>query len=971
MDKLKKLTIEDSEEPIDMTGGYVFYGYNGYSKELQEVYLGRTLQMGDGYEDNEFAGRSNITKVTVGPHCKTVNKQLFMNCYNVNTIDLSNATSLLTIERQAFEDCDKVATLSIPASVQVIGYQAFYDMDELSTLTFEDSQTGLNLTEGQQFRMFRNENAKLKTVYLGRNVTISATASDRNFYNRGITDVTIGKYVTSIPDMLFYNNPFSTITFQQGEGPLSIGKQAFVGDGSTTLSSLVIPTPVKQIGEEAFYDNGNLQTLNITFYNSALIEKNAFDNCSKITTVIVDLADGMHARQAADCFESDVYENAVLKCNAYDATVATTYEPWKSFTHKDTDYNTAVLSFFYNAKEYVLTLGDDGTYRYQNDNGELLTFPLVDAIPVNAPVDFVAKVSYDRTVTLDGTWAETLFLPFSMEIPEGMTVYTLCKPETALDEDQVMFEEAERIEAMQPYIITLDGGSYTFGTVESTIKAGHSTVTVFDNRNYELVGTIDGLDVMSQYIATGTKMQFSGQGVPVSPYRAALKYTGTGPTSVTAVLKPVDFDIIDDATTNAGQVAAAAGRLVNVTLKGRTFLKNQNWNTLCVPFVHGCLLITQWDDQSVRTGFVDEQPFFYILTNTRAMTREVAERVTREAMEAVLRVNRDYGYRLIVVSRSDSCLRGHFPLETDVMRDSLLQHGCQVAPRTPFCPAFIEAGRITVDGIHYMVSGGRRIPVSDTEFARDNVFAYHTSVLTEYIEEKGAAPADYDVVNAQSYTDLRQYADELLDTLQRYDAIVIRSSSSLPKAISGIPDIPLLDRDILVGNDDGLRQPVFIVGSHVNKTTKQLECLLQAEGTCAVEVDVLRVLDDAPALMEETQDTILQVVEQGLTPVVYTSRQEIRLDDADQRQRLGQQISDFLVDIVRRLPFRPTYLVGKGGITSHDLLTKGLGVHSARVLGQIVNSVPCVMTTHFPYIIFPGNVGDEQSLREVYLKLKH
>lgn len=108
-----------------------------------------------------------------------------------------------------------------------------------------------------------------------------------------------------------------------------------------------------------------------------------------------------------------------------------------------------------------------------------------------------------------------------------------------------------------------------------------------------------------------------------------------------------------------------------------------------------------------------------------------------------------------------------------------------------------------------------------------------------------------------------------------------------------------------------------------------------------------------------------------VTPVVYTSRQEIRLDDADQRQRLGQQISDFLVDIVRRLPFRPTYLVGKGGITSHDLLTKGLGVHSARVLGQIVNSVPCVMTTHFPYIIFPGNVGDEQSLREVYLKLKH
>ena len=79
---------------------------------------------------------------------------------------------------------------------------------------------------------------------------------------------------------------------------------------------------------------------------------------------------------------------------------------------------------------------------------------------------------------------------------------------------------------------------------------------------------------------------------------------------------------------------------------------------------------------------------------------------------------------------------------------------------------------------------------------------------------------------------------------------------------------------------------------------------------------------------------------------------------------------NFLVDIVRRLPYTPSYLVGKGGITSHDILTKGLCITSARVLGQIINSVPCVMGAQFPYIIFPGNVGTEQSLKEVYLKLK-
>ncbi|MBQ9677113.1 MAG: hypothetical protein IJV44_03145 [Prevotella sp.] len=382
-----------------------------------------------------------------------------------------------------------------------------------------------------------------------------------------------------------------------------------------------------------------------------------------------------------------------------------------------------------------------------------------------------------------------------------------------------------------------------------------------------------------------------------------------------------------------------------------------------IQTVHGCLLITQWDEESVRHAFDDDVPFFYILTNTRAMTREEAARVTREAMEMVIKVNNDYGYRLIVISRSDSCLRGHFPLETDVIRECLVCHGVAVTAKTPFCPAFIEAGRVTIDGVHYMRDGERLIPVSETEFARDNVFAYHTSVLRDYIQEKGANPDDYEIVDAQSYEELRKWWSEFTENSE---AIVIRSSSSLPKVIADIDDIPLLDRSILRSEGVGC----FIVGSHVKKTTQQLEHLLATEGTCGIELDVQRILNDPTALMQETQQTIRQVVDNLLTPVVYTSRQEIRLDDADKRQHLGQQVSDFLVDIVRQLSFTPSYLVAKGGITSHDILTHGLDIKSARVLGQVVTNVPCVMAKDFPYIIFPGNVGNEESLKEVYLKLR-
>ena len=120
-------------------------------------------------------------------------------------------------------------------------------------------------------------------------------------------------------------------------------------------------------------------------------------------------------------------------------------------------------------------------------------------------------------------------------------------------------------------------------------------------------------------------------------------------------------------------------------------MKSEEWKMVVldddptgIQTIHGCLLITQWDEASVRLGFEDKEPFFYILTNTRAMTRQDAQHVTCEAMETVVRVNRDYGYRLIVVSRSDSCLRGHFPLETDVMREVLVRHGYTVATKTPF-----------------------------------------------------------------------------------------------------------------------------------------------------------------------------------------------------------------------------------------------------------------------------------------------
>lgn len=389
-----------------------------------------------------------------------------------------------------------------------------------------------------------------------------------------------------------------------------------------------------------------------------------------------------------------------------------------------------------------------------------------------------------------------------------------------------------------------------------------------------------------------------------------------------------------------------------------------------IQTVHGCKLITRWDVPTIREAYYDSVPFFYILTNTRAMTRKEAAETTRDAMRSVGSVLRESSESElpIFISRSDSCLRGHFPLETDTMRQVLEESGIKVWHKTPFIPAFIEAGRVTVDGVHYMVDSNNLIPIAETEFAKDNVFGYTHSRLSDYIVEKGANPADYEIVNAASYDELYAYVEKITDEINGFDgAVVVRSSSSFPKAISGITDRPLLRREELVCNAENKGIGLFIVGSHVQKTTRQLCSLLSLPNIVGIELDVEKIINSFDVYLAEILSSLNEYrCQNAKVPVVYTSRKEIRLTDADKRQHLGQAVSAFLVEIVRRLPFIPSYLVAKGGITSHDILTKGLSVRIATVMGQIVPNVPCIMTNKFPYIIFPGNVGNDDSLADVY-----
>lgn len=417
-----------------------------------------------------------------------------------------------------------------------------------------------------------------------------------------------------------------------------------------------------------------------------------------------------------------------------------------------------------------------------------------------------------------------------------------------------------------------------------------------------------------------------------------------------------------------------------------------------IQTVHGCYLITQWDQQTLREVFADTHNFFYVLTNTRARQRAEVERTIESIVRNVLSVNRRFGYELVFMSRSDSTLRSHFPLEIDTIVSAAAECGQPMPDAFFLVPAFIEGGRVTVDDIHYILDGEQRVETCKTEFARDSVFGYSSSHLPSYIEEKSAGrikagqvlsiPLDmlradppkrladflaqlsagrWVVVNAEDYRDLASFAEACLSATQKGKRFAFQCAASIVKALSGIGDKPLLTGELVGTSGPG----VFIVGSYVHKTTAQLDRLLAADGVEGIEIDVEGFLDAPDLMQQHTLARMRSALSAGKSPVVYTSRREVQFDSARRRLAAGRKLSLFLASLVEQLDRPVSYIVAKGGITSHDVLVAGLGVTKARVMGQILPGVPVVRLQaggplgEIPYVIFPGNVGTEHSLREV------
>jgi uncharacterized protein YgbK (DUF1537 family) len=424
--------------------------------------------------------------------------------------------------------------------------------------------------------------------------------------------------------------------------------------------------------------------------------------------------------------------------------------------------------------------------------------------------------------------------------------------------------------------------------------------------------------------------------------------------------------------------------------------------------VHNVSVVTVLEEEQYAAGLAAAGDTCFILTNTRSLPEAAAVELNTNVGRSLCELADRLGAPVDVVSRSDSTLRGHVIAEVQALDAAKRKFTGRGYDGVLLVPAYFEAGRFTAGNIQWAQVGGELIPVGASEFARDATFGYTASDLSAFVAEKsgGAIRADevfsitlddirlggparvadilaeitdgaFIVVNATDYADLDIVVLGLLAAEESGRSFLYRSGPSFVQALAGLePQQPLTTEDIWpTGHPGG--HGLAVVGSHVGLTSRQVAAVRNRGDLAEIELDVPTLASADPANRQQHVADVTRRVVSALGSadvLLFTSRTLMRGGDADDSLQISRAVSTAVTEVVRgALDAKPSWVVAKGGITSHDVAVRGLGIRRAEVLGQLlpgmvsvfrpVEAAPQAIGT--PYVVFAGNVGDENTLARV------
>jgi uncharacterized protein YgbK (DUF1537 family) len=364
----------------------------------------------------------------------------------------------------------------------------------------------------------------------------------------------------------------------------------------------------------------------------------------------------------------------------------------------------------------------------------------------------------------------------------------------------------------------------------------------------------------------------------------------------------------------------------------------------------------------------------YLQTNSRAIDEESAVALARRLRAEVEAAAAALDVDIRFVLRGDSTLRGHVFAETAVFENA---HSIVV-----FVPAFPAGGRVTRDGVHYVRSDGLEVPAADTEYADDPVFPFHSSSLVDYVAEKSgrvatpvpleeirsgslpdvlanAAPGAVIVPDAETDDDVRAIATAITSAIAAGTSVVVRCASPLAAALAGVASERLLTGPLV----DSSASVLVVCGSHTAGATAQLATLAEEVGPPVI-VDTERALADSPGESVRVTAAAAHELHHRRLAVIASERQRRREHNTLEH---GEKVMETLIATVSGLLAGADLIISKGGITSSEIASRGIGADRAWVLGQILPGVSLwrMRDRHdreLHYVVVPGNVGNSQTL---------
>src|SRR5574344_2163659 len=433
----------------------------------------------------------------------------FNSCSGLTTFDISGATNLTTIGDYAFRSCSGLTSVTIPASVTSIGYDAFYDCSGLTSIDLSKA-TGLQTIGASAF----------KHCSAAKFITTTGTPATQVKYNT----------LTSIGDNAFSGCKLTSFDISGATNLTTIGEYAF--SSCSGLTSVTIPASVTSIENYTFYNCTGLTSVTIPASVTSIGER-AFYNCSNLTSVTIPAS------------VTSIGNSAFFSCSNLTSVYLEPTTP-PSLGTDIFAYCNKNIKFYINDG----TTGKAHISAYISATSAWTSGKIIDS---NAVPYLPKKVTEAKVATL--------YLPYEVDIPEGITAY-YCSGK-ATDYISMTKLEGGVIPANTPvYLTATDAATFNFiangkstpaVTKDDILKGLTADLTVITGNTYLTLGKASD-DTYGFYKYTGTT---------IAANTCYIEYSGSAAKG---------FNIsFDGSTTGINEAAAPAnaGKRMIYDLQGR------------------------------------------------------------------------------------------------------------------------------------------------------------------------------------------------------------------------------------------------------------------------------------------------------------------------------------------------------------------------------------------------------------------